>query len=279
MTPKLACADFAFPLLPHDQVFDLIAMLGLDGVDIGLFPDVSHFHHTHFLGRAPVAAKELSAKVRDRGLEFADFFHQSRPDFEQLAENQPDPGRRQKARDIFLRTLEFVTLCEAKHMMSLPGIHFESESHEDSLRRAADELAWRAERAREAGVVYSVEPHMWSVASTPELAVRLVDMAPGLTITLDYGHYVAQGFTDSEIECLWPVTSHFHARCAANNRLQASMAKNTIDWSRVVRAAGEAGYEGYFGLEYVIMDRDIVENVDPLSETIRLRDVLRKEGG
>ncbi len=277
MKPKLACADFTFPLLSHDHVLDLIAMLGLEGVDIGLFPDRSHFHHEHFLGRAPAAAKELSAKVHDRGLEFADIFHQSGPDLEQLAENHPDPERRRRARDLFLHTLEFVTLCEAKHMMSLPGIHFESESHEDSLRRAADELAWRSEQARDAGVVYSVEPHMRSVASTPELALRMVEMAPGLTITLDYGHYVAQGFAASEIECLWPVASHFHARCAANNRLQASMAGNAIDWSRVVRVAGEAGYEGSFGLEYVIMDLDIVENVDTLSETIRLRDVLREE--
>ena len=37
MQLKLACADFTFPLLPHDRVLDLIAMLGFEGVDIGLF--------------------------------------------------------------------------------------------------------------------------------------------------------------------------------------------------------------------------------------------------
>ncbi len=37
MTPRLACADFTFPLLPHDKSLDLIAMLGFEGVDIGLF--------------------------------------------------------------------------------------------------------------------------------------------------------------------------------------------------------------------------------------------------
>ena len=39
---KLACADFTFPLLPHDKVLDLIAALELDGVDIGLFEGRSH---------------------------------------------------------------------------------------------------------------------------------------------------------------------------------------------------------------------------------------------
>ena len=42
MKLRLACADFTFPILPHDQVLQLIAMLGIKGVDIGLFEDRSH---------------------------------------------------------------------------------------------------------------------------------------------------------------------------------------------------------------------------------------------
>ena len=40
--PKLACADFTFPLLSHDKVLDLIALLDFEGVDIGLFEGRSH---------------------------------------------------------------------------------------------------------------------------------------------------------------------------------------------------------------------------------------------
>ena len=39
---KLACADFTFPLLPHDDALDLIAALGFDGVDLGMFEGRSH---------------------------------------------------------------------------------------------------------------------------------------------------------------------------------------------------------------------------------------------
>jgi len=42
MTLKLACADFTFPLLPHEHVLQLIAMLEFTGVDIGLFEERSH---------------------------------------------------------------------------------------------------------------------------------------------------------------------------------------------------------------------------------------------
>ena len=42
MKLKLACADFTFPLLAHDRVLDLIAMLEFDDVDIKLFEKRSH---------------------------------------------------------------------------------------------------------------------------------------------------------------------------------------------------------------------------------------------
>ena len=42
MKVKLACADFTFPLLSHQNALQLIAMLGFSGVDIGLFAGRSH---------------------------------------------------------------------------------------------------------------------------------------------------------------------------------------------------------------------------------------------
>ncbi|NQU39738.1 MAG: sugar phosphate isomerase/epimerase [Lentisphaerae bacterium] len=274
MKLKLACADFAFPLLSHDHALDLIAMLGVEGVDIGLFPNRSHFQAEDYLADPSGAARELSSKVRDRGLDFGDIFHQSGADLQSLAENHPDTEERRRSRDAFMRALEFTTLCQARHMTTLPGIHWENESHDDSFQRCCDELAWRVEQAARTNVVYSVEPHMWSVAPTPPMAQRLVDRTPGLTLTLDYGHYTAQGAADPEIEGLWESASHFHARCAAKDKLQTSLARNTIDWPGVVAAAQRTRYDGYFGLEYVIMDAEIIDDVDNLSQTILLRDAL-----
>ena len=36
ITARLACADFSFPLVSHQESFDIISMLGFNGVDIGL---------------------------------------------------------------------------------------------------------------------------------------------------------------------------------------------------------------------------------------------------
>jgi len=42
MKLRLACADFAFPLLPHDKVLDLIALLDLS--HLGAPPNALHDH-------------------------------------------------------------------------------------------------------------------------------------------------------------------------------------------------------------------------------------------
>ena len=221
------------------------------------------------------AARKLCGKLDACGLVAADVFHQPGPDLETLAENQPDPERRLQARDLFQRTLEFVVLCGATHMTALPGIHWPEEPYEASLARAAEEHAWRVEQAAKSNVVYAVEPHMWSIVKTPEQTARLLDMTPGLTLSLDVAHFTAQDIPDEQVLPLLQHTSHIHARCAAPGLVQCSLANNTIDWEGVVRASARAGYSGYFALEYVVKEHESVADVDNISETIRLRDLLR----
>jgi hypothetical protein len=74
------------------------------------------------------------------------------------------------------------------------------------------------------------------------------------------------------------VASHFHARCARRGRIQASMKENVIDYRRVVDVMRQVGYAGYVGVEYVWVDWEHCNEVDNLSETILLRDLLRSHG-
>jgi len=99
MKLKLACADFAFPLLPHDKVLDLIAMLEFDGVDIGLFEGRSHLWPSKALASSAKSGKQLGRKLADRGLRCADVFLQMNPNFIPYAINHPEAARRRPARD------------------------------------------------------------------------------------------------------------------------------------------------------------------------------------
>lgn len=117
---------------------------------------------------------------------------------------------------------------------------------------------------------------MGSLLHTPEDALRLCEMAPGLELTLDYGHYTAVGVVDGEIEPLIAHTRHFHARPAAPGRLQTRLAENTIDFERAIDALGERGYDDSILIEYLWADLDArLDQLDILSETVLLRDRLR----
>lgn len=220
MKPKLACADFTFPLLAHDKVLDLIAMLELKGVDIGLFEGRSHLWPSREFKNLRRAARSLKKKLGDRGLVAADIFMQVGEDFAEYAVNHPQTARRRKARDWFGKTLEYAAAVGASHVTGLPGVLFAEESRAGSWNRAIDELAWRVEQARAHKLVYGVEAHIGSLAPRPKTAARLIGDVPGLTLTLDYTHFTKIGLPDGEIEPLVQHASHFHVRGGRKGRLQ-----------------------------------------------------------
>ena len=272
---KLACADFTFPLLAHDKVIKLIAMLGFDGVDIGLFEERSHLWPSREFADIGRSAGDLKQKLGAAGLRPADIFLQMDPDFTPFAINHPEADRREKARDWFLRTLEYADACGCRHVTTLPGVRFDEQTAEDSLARCVDELQWRVDRAAGATIVFGVEAHVGSIVPTPAEALALVERVPGLTLTLDYTHFTRSGLPDSEIEPLLKHASHFHVRGARHGRLQAPFRENTIDYTRVTEMMRKNVYTGWIGIEYVWIDWEHCNECDNLSETIQFRDLFR----
>ena len=140
MPLKLACADFTFPLLSHEHVLQLIAMLEFKGVDIGLFEERSHLRPSTEFENVTQSARRLKSKLDAWGLEAADIFLQMGLDFKSHAVNHPEASQREKARDWFIKALDYAAECECKHVTGLPGAHFDTESYNDSFARAVDEL-------------------------------------------------------------------------------------------------------------------------------------------
>ena len=67
MKLKLACPDFTFPLLKHEQALQLIAMLGMKGVDIGLFENRSHLQPSIEFKNVRRSARRLKRKLDNLG--------------------------------------------------------------------------------------------------------------------------------------------------------------------------------------------------------------------
>jgi sugar phosphate isomerase/epimerase len=277
---RFALSDQTFPLLAHEEALEMARILRIPAIDLVVAGNRSQVRPEEIRHDLAGWAERVRERLTSRGLEVADVFLIPWTDFETLAPNHPHEQQRRDAAALFRDVLEFARLLGAPGLTLLPGIDFPDESHDASLARAAEELAWRAREARDAGLRLSVEPHLGSLVSTPGEAVRLVEGAPGLELTVDYGHFVYQGFTEADIEPLLPHARHLHVRGAAPGRLQASMKDNTVDFERVVDSLRELGYDGYLGLEYVWIDWERCNECDNVAETILLRDRLaaRLEG-
>ena len=273
---RLATADYSFPLLTWPQAVRLAGDLGFQGLDVSIFQGRSHLRPEEVFAKPSLWGAKVSQTLADSGLDVADVFGIPGTNFERAAPNHPDPAERILAKEFFERLLEFALRCGAKHLTILPGIHFEGETEEDSLKRCAEELQWRSIAARNAGICFAVEAHTGSLISTPARAQRLLDLAPDVTLTLDPGHFVHQRFSDSDILPLTNRASHFHARCGCPGRLQAPFKGNCIDFAAYVRALRAREYDGWFAVEYVWIDWERCNEVDVLSETILLRDLLRE---
>jgi sugar phosphate isomerase/epimerase len=275
MKLKLSCADFSFPLLPHDAALRLISSLGLRGVDIGLFAGRSHLRPEKELRAPAKSGKRLRRHLARHRLVAADIFLQVHENFTDFAINHPEASRRKFARSQFSRTLDYATAAGSKHITILPGVIFKNESREASVARAACELSWRVERAASIKLSVAVEPHIGSLADNPERALALAALVPGLGLTLDYAHFTRVGVPDRRIELLASRATHFHARCACKGRLQSSFNKNTIGFRRALKALDRGRFAGWIALEYVWIDWEHCNEVDVISETILLRDHLQ----
>ena len=188
--------------------------------------------------------------------------------------NDPDSAVRMRNREVFNHALELCSAIGCGHMTGLPGVRHAHNEKDFAL--AVEETSWRVELSRQAGVVYSIEPHIGSLCADIASTLRFLSQVEGLTLTLDYGHFICLGEESSAVHSLLPFASHIHARGGSRGHLQARVAENTIDFAGMMAALQRQHYTGKLALEYVWVDWQDCNRVDNLSETILLRQRLRE---
>jgi sugar phosphate isomerase/epimerase len=268
---KFSCADFTFPVLDRSAALRLIKLLGLNHVDIGLFARSSHFSPAELQASPPKYTKQILHELEAAELLVSDVFVQVGVDPSECAANDPSPAVREKSRDVFARALEFCVALGCDHLTGLPGVFHAESSRERDLELAVEEASRRVRECAGAGVRYGVEPHLDSICAEVDGARTFLEAAPGLTLTLDYGHFITAGETSEQVHSLLPFATHVHVRGGTVGRLQTSVDENTIDFHGMLAGLRELDYGGFLALEYVWVNWKGCNRNDNVSETLLLR--------
>ncbi len=273
---KLAVGNWSFEVLPLEASLMVCKSLGFEAVDIAGFHErgVCSIQPTDILDNPQKQADVLRPLLDKYQLTVTDYFTQFgvAPAVHSL--NDMDKAIRERNMELVRAAAQFCKLIGSPGMTILPGVDQLKRSLSDNLAVSAEYLRQAVAIAGEYGVEVRFEPHMGSVADTPELALQLVEAVPGLKVTLDIAHFLLQYIPVERIYNLIPHTGHVHVRQARFGKLQVAHSEGMIDYPNVISRLRSVGYTGALTCEYVCADWFEVNRNDTLYETSVARQML-----
>ncbi len=263
---EFACHTWAFTDLTLPEALGTIARLGFRYVDIG---SGSNLNTTRAAENPRKEAADIRADLELFNLKVSDLYLML-PKI-----SLPDDGRRQKEVDQFKALLPFAVALGTPGITLSPGLIHPAEDVE-AIDRVTVALREMVKWGKEAGLQVSIEPHMDSMAQTPEIAMKLVKDVPGLTLTLDWAQMVCQDIFHEEIIKLLPQTRHIQMRQAARAQLQTPFERGRIDIPQVMKDIQASGYGGVVCVEYMNTPgwHGMIA-VNAVQESAKMRDALR----
>jgi len=267
---EFACHTWAFNDKSLTEALGTIARMGFRYVDIGTGPQLDIERLTkHPRG----IAAEIRADLALFNLKLSDVYIM----LPRISLKEDD--KRKQEIQTFRALLPFVIALEAPGVTLSPGLSHPTDDIEAIDRTVASlrEMVDAAKQATPATQLdVSIEPHMDSMAQTPQNTLKIIKQVDDLQLTLDWAQMVCQDVFHDEITKLLPHTRHVHIRQAARAQLQTPFDRGRIDVRKVVRSLKDADYEGVVCVEYMqtVGWHGMLE-VDPVRESITLRDTLR----
>lgn len=271
---RLSCADYGWPAVRHPTALAVISDLGFDGVDIGVFGDVTHVS-VYSVTADPVArAATVQADARRTGLDVADVFLTASLDVARVTPTSRYGDDQAELARIFQAMVQFAIALDAPGLTLLPGVVAYGQSVSEAIRLAADGLAPLVAMGAEAGRSVSVEPHVGSCIESPQATAELLARCDGLTITLDASHFAYQGWSVETMLDLLPRTRHVQIRPGGPGVMQAKVRDNGFDLGLLVRSLVAMGYSGWIASEFVWMEKWACDEVDNTAESGLLRELI-----
>ncbi|MEZ4671394.1 MAG: TIM barrel protein [Anaerolineae bacterium] len=263
---EFSCHTWAFTDLTLPEALGTIARMGFRYVDIG---SGSNLNTQRAAENPRKEAGDIRSDLELFNLKVSDLYLML-PRI-----SLADESKRQKELEIYRALLPFAMALGAPGVTLSPGLAHPAEDVEAADRVTAA-LREMVKAGKDANLTVSVEPHMDSMAQTPEAALKLVKDVPGLQLTLDWAQMVCQDIFHEEIIKLLPHTRHIQIRQAARAQLQTPFERGRIDVVQVVKSIVDSNYDGVVCIEYMNTPgwHGMIE-VNAISESAQMRDALR----
>ena len=267
---KLAGAAWAYVGASLAESAAILQALGVQAMDLIAAPGA--LLDSREIERDP---EGQARRVTEAGLPLSNLLYVFGDGFDDRPLNSVDDTVRAANLETFEWVLQFCTAAGIPSVLVLPGVDQAGISHEEAVELSAAAMNELAALAAAANVLLLFEPHIESVLESPFDTLAFLQRNPALKIVLDYSHFVAQGYQPADVDPLVPYAVHVHLRQACRGKLQARWDDGVIDFPAVVELLKRAGYSGYLTLEYEHDPWMDCDQVDVMTETIRMRDVVR----
>jgi sugar phosphate isomerase/epimerase len=262
---ELACHAWAFTDRSLEDMLGTVARLGFRNVDFASGP---HLDFESAAAQPGVVAQHIRSLLQ--------YYHLNVTDLYLMLPyiNAPEPERREEQLDQFKKLLPFASAMGTPGITISPGIlHKDGPDH--SLARSIPALLEIVQATDDLRI--SFEPHMDSAVMSPEQALLVVEAVPGLSITLDYAHFIVQGYSLADIRPLLQHTSHIQIRQAVKGRLQTPFDQGRIDLNVLMNDLAREDYHGGISIEYMTtVGWHGMMPVNTIRETVKTRDALRQ---
>lgn len=265
---KISTTSWSFPACALGEAAGIAKILGLDGIDLGYFYAAS-LDKARLLADPEGYGAEIKKKLPIPASNLYHLFGEGLAD-----RNLAGPSDPRNLED-FRQALAFCRAVGAPTVFVLPGMVAPGGTRRGALEASAANLAPLVGAAEGTGVAVTVEPHVHSLLESPELTLDLVRKVPGLKLCLDPAHFACLGYRQDEIEALCPHAGHVHLRQARPGVLQAKLEEGTLNFPAFLGSLREAGYDGWLAIEYVHQNYMDTVYDDVLSETVKMRDLVR----
>lgn len=265
---KLSLTSWSLPACTLEEAAGIARIIGIGALDLGYFFGPA-------LDKPALLAEpeRVAENVLGLGVDLPNLYHLFG---DGLADrNLADPGALDRNLADFRQVVRFCRAASIPTVFVLPGIVNRGQSRRDAMRQAAASLARLLPIAEDAGITLTIEPHVHSCLESPAHVLDLIEQVPGLKLTLDYAHFVCLGYRQDEIDSLAPHAAHVHLRQSKSGELQTKLDKGTINIAAELGTLRMAGYRGHLAIEYTVQDYMNSLYDDILSETIRMRDLVR----